>query len=71
MKKIDYEAFAKAIIGYDYCSYDLDGSTVQELGVEHGLLVEMETHGVCVDAENCYCLTMVGEIPDTCFKLTY
>ncbi len=71
MKKIDYEAFAKAILEYDYCSYDLDGGTIQELGVTHGLLIETETLGVCVDGEDCYCLTTLGEIPDTCFRQTY
>jgi len=71
MNKINYEAFAKAILEYDYCSYDLDGGTIQELGVTHGLLIEYETHGDCVYAEDCYCLDTLGEIPDTCFRLTY
>jgi hypothetical protein len=71
MIPINYEAFAKAILEYDYCSYDLDGGTIQELGVKHGLLIEVETKGVCLETESCNCLTTIGEIPDTCFKFTY
>ena len=73
MSKLDFEGFAKAIIESPWYETNFDGGDIQALGVEFGLLKEVETNGVCpgMVGYDCTCLEVVGEIPDTCFRIQY
>lgn len=60
------QAFAKEMIKAALDGGDMDGPSIQEIAVQHGLLEPVEVAEPCGEGCNC----SVGDFPQTCFRHT-
>lgn len=60
------QAFAKEMIAAAFAGGDMDGASIQEAAVRHGLLEPVEVSEPC--GERCNCTE--GDFPQTCYRHT-
>lgn len=60
------QAFAKEMISAAFAGADMDGGSIQEAAVKHGLLEAVEATEPCRDGCNC----SLGDFPQTCYRHT-
>lgn len=58
------QAFAKEMIAAALAGGDMDGASIQEAAVKHGLLEPVEVHEPCNEACSC----IVGDKPHVCYR---
>jgi hypothetical protein len=65
-----WAAFGRAVMAQhkdDDCG-DVDGGSLQELGVQTGVLEIVEAKGPCAE-EGCMCAAMGGDWPVDCYRV--
>lgn len=66
--KPDFERFANRMLHILHSGYNVDGSDIQEIGIECSLLIPVERTASCGAMCACAC---VEEFPLICYKKTY
>jgi len=67
MKKADLKGFADEIINCAFNGHGAGGDEIQDIGVKHNLLIEVNADGPCGD--DCAC-TEYG-FPTLCYRKNY